>query len=57
MRQKIFRSGNSLTVVVPAKFARQIGLKQGDNVMVRTDIEKGRLICDFPTPRQLQLEK
>lgn len=57
MMQKVFKSGNSLTVVVPADFARNIGVEAGDEVIVNTDTERARLTIKFPAPRQLQLKE
>jgi antitoxin component of MazEF toxin-antitoxin module len=56
MEQKVFRSGNSLTVVISADFVRKIGVKAGDKVIVEQNLKKGRLIINFPAPRQLRLE-
>lgn len=56
MKQKVFKSGNSLTVVVPAFFVKKLGVRAGDKVVVNADIEKERLTIKFPVPRQLRLE-
>lgn len=56
MKQKVFRSGKSLVVVVPAPFVRKIGLEAGDEVEVEEDIKRAVLKINFPTPRQLPLE-
>ncbi|MFZ5844912.1 MAG: AbrB/MazE/SpoVT family DNA-binding domain-containing protein [Patescibacteria group bacterium] len=55
MKQKVFRSGHSLAVVVPAKFARNIALKAGDEVSVRANSQKGKIVYQFPHNTQLLL--
>ena len=57
MKQKIFKTGNSLTVVIPAAFAKIIGVRAGDEVDVKIEIEKAEVKVLFPNPRQLQIGK
>lgn len=52
---KIVQTGNSIAITVPAKFARKIGVKLGDEVTVKTIPEKGQLIATFKSMRQLPL--
>ena len=57
MKQKVFKSGNSLTVVIPAEFAKKVGVKAGDKAVVNTNVKKASLRVVFPAPRQLRLEQ
>ncbi len=52
---KIVQTGNSLAVTIPAKFAKQIGIKLGDEVELQLQPESGRLTIFFKTMRQLPL--
>lgn len=56
MKQKVFKTGNSLAVVVPADFVKKVGVEAGDQVVVDRDLKKASLTYYFPTPRQLQLQ-
>ncbi len=49
---KIARYGNSLTVRLPVAIARELGLRDGDRVMLRT-VDAGVLI---ERPRRTRLE-
>lgn len=55
--QKIFRTGNSLAVTVPSDFARDLGIKSGDEVKVRVDKSRGKIVLEFSGVRQLPLLK
>lgn len=55
MKQKVFRSGHSLAVVVPASFVKDIALKAGDEVKVIVHAQKGRVVYNFPNNTQLPL--
>ena len=55
MNQKVFRTGNSLAVVVPAGFVRLLGVKPKDNVQVFAQPEKGRVVYKFSGALQLPL--
>ncbi len=57
MRQKILRTGHSLAVTVPAEFVKILGLKPGDEVLVKSDIAKGSLHYTFSGTGQLNLLK
>lgn len=57
MKQKIFRTGNSLAVVVPAGFIKLLGVKPKDSVQVITQPEKGRVIYKFSGALQLPLSE
>jgi antitoxin component of MazEF toxin-antitoxin module len=55
--QKIIRSGNSLAITIPAKFAKKIGLKVGDEAKVIIDPIQGTLLVQFKSMRQLTFFK
>ncbi len=44
MARKIFRTGNSMVVSLPAEVLEEIGLELGDEVTVAADRESGRII-------------
>jgi antitoxin component of MazEF toxin-antitoxin module len=52
---KVIKTGNSLAVVVPAKFVNRAGIKAGDNVKVTIKLDQGRVVYDFINIRQLSL--
>ncbi|MDP3998385.1 MAG: AbrB/MazE/SpoVT family DNA-binding domain-containing protein [bacterium] len=52
---KIFRTGNSLAVVVPSRFVESLGLRSGDSVQVNSQVEKGRIVYQFSGVHQLSL--
>lgn len=54
--QKVLRCGNSLAVVIPARFAQELGVKNGDNVKLVTKPEIGRLTIIFSGAKQLPLK-
>lgn len=55
MTQKILKTGNSLAVTIPAKFARIMGLKPGVDVKVKSDLTRGVLTLYFSGSGQLSL--
>jgi len=55
MSQKVFKSGNSLAVVVPAGFTHALGVKASDDVQVEAEPDKGRVIYKFSGALQLPL--
>jgi len=57
MKQKIFKTGNSLTVVIPAAFVKIIGVRPGDEVDVQMEVDRGEIKVLFPSSRQLQIGK
>ena len=57
MKQKIFRTGNSLAVVVPAGFVKLLGIKPKDSVEVLSQPERGRVIYKFSGALQLPLSQ
>lgn len=57
MSQKILKTGNSLAVVIPADFIKNIGAKAGDEVKVFPKPEKGEVLYKFSGACQLPLSK
>ncbi|MBI5465451.1 AbrB/MazE/SpoVT family DNA-binding domain-containing protein [Candidatus Gottesmanbacteria bacterium] len=57
MPQKILKTGNSLAVVVPADFIKNIGAKAGDSVRVFPKPEKGEVLYKFSGAMQLPLSE
>lgn len=55
MAQKVIRTGNSLALTIPAEFVRDVGIRAGDPVKVKTEAEKGRIIYHFQGAKQLPL--
>lgn len=51
----VIKTGNSLAVVVPAKFAKRVGLRSGDKVRVEVRAELGKITYTFLNTRQLPL--
>lgn len=52
---KIIKAGNSIAVTIPAKFARKIGVKAGDEVRISTSQLKSSMTVTFKSARQLPL--
>lgn len=57
MAQKVIKTGNSAAVTIPAYFARDLGIRIGDEVKVNLDPEKGRIIYYFSGAKQLPLSE
>ena len=56
MQQKVIRAGkHSLAVIIPAPFVHSLGIKAGDKVAVKSDIEKGIVRLKFVGAMQLRL--
>lgn len=55
MNQKVIKSGNSLAVTIPSKFAKSVGITISSPVEVETRLETGQLILTFPGMHQLSL--
>lgn len=53
--QKVIKSGNSLAVTVPKKFAQAMGIHKGDNVKIERRIDRGQLILHFSGVQQMTL--
>lgn len=54
--QKVLQTGNSLAVVIPAQFIKDLGIRRGDNVNVVTLPEKSEMVVKFTQSKQLPLE-
>jgi antitoxin MazE len=50
MERKLFRTGNSLTVTIPAALAEELGLQAGTTVEVQVDREHGGLLIKRAAP-------
>ncbi len=57
MTQKVFKTGNSLAVTIPADFAKSVGVKAGDKVKVLAYRENGKIQMTFSGAHQLLLVK
>jgi antitoxin component of MazEF toxin-antitoxin module len=57
MRQKIIRVGNSLGVVIPADFVKDVGIKPGETVIVERRPEDGKVIYNFSGVKQLAIQE
>jgi antitoxin component of MazEF toxin-antitoxin module len=51
----VIKTGNSLAVVVPAKFVKRAGVKPGDKVKVSINLHQGKITYEFINVRQLSL--
>lgn len=56
-KQKVIRSGHSLAVTVPARFAQTIGIKAGQDVQVEVFPEQGQIVYTFSSSKQLPLSE
>lgn len=52
---RVTSAGNSLVVVVPAKFRNQLGIEAGDNVEIHLNMKDGEITYKFLNIRQLNL--
>jgi antitoxin component of MazEF toxin-antitoxin module len=58
LKQKIIKTGNSLAVTIPSQFAKSIGIKPGEQVIVNTNEEKAEITYVFSASlKQLPLSK
>lgn len=57
MAQKVFKTGNSLAVTLPAGFVSSVGIRAGDQVRVKEEPEKSRLVYQFSATTQLPLDE
>ena len=53
--QKVYKTGNSLGVTIPAKFAKYLGVKAGTLVRQQVDRAEGKVTYTFIGSSQLQL--
>ena len=54
-RQKIFKTGNSLAVTLPFRLVNQLGLKPGQEVEMKVNLERLRVSYKFRGVKQLSL--
>jgi len=54
-RQKIIRTGNSLAVTIPAHLVRELGVRAGNEVEVKSEAGRSRMVCNFSGSGQLVL--
>jgi len=57
LKQKIFKTGNSLALTVPAAFVQMVGVKCGQEAEAVIDPGKGKLTFKFFGNRQLPLSQ
>jgi antitoxin component of MazEF toxin-antitoxin module len=55
MKQKIIKVGNSLGVTIPADFVKNAGIKPGDKVEVKKNIEENKIVYKFSGATQLHI--
>lgn len=55
MKQKVYKSGSSLVVVVPSEFVEVVGVKAGDEVNVKINYKVGTIRYGFSGAKQLTL--
>lgn len=53
----VFRTGNSLAVTVPASFVQALGVKPGDKVLVKEEIERASVSYRFSGTQQMTLSQ
>ena len=53
--QKVLRTGNSLAVVIPSRFVRDVAIKPGDPVHVAADRRRGKITYTFQNVTQLPI--
>jgi len=47
MKRKVIRTGNSLAITIPYWFAREVGIKAGDEAEYKVRVGKSKLIVKF----------
>ncbi len=55
--QKVIRTGNSLAVTIPVKFAKDLSVKRGDDVRVEKRLDRGTLTIYFQGIQQLPISQ
>lgn len=53
--QKVIRTGHSLALTIPAKFARALAVRKGDQVRVEKRVDRGTLTYIFSGVQQLSI--
>ncbi len=56
-KQKIIKTGNSLAVTIPSRFAHSLGIKPGGEVEVEIKPETGQIVYTFSGAKQLPLSQ
>lgn len=56
-KQKIIKTGNSLAVTIPSEFAKMVGIKAGQDVVVKIEPETGQVTYTFTGTKQLLLSQ
>lgn len=57
LKKAVIRTGNSLGLVIPSRFVKQVGIKPGDEVEVSYDVYRGEICYRIVSRRQLTLVK
>lgn len=57
LRKTVIKTGNSLGLVIPSRFVKRVGVRQGDEVEVEYDIFNGEIRYRIVSRRQLTLVK
>ncbi len=55
MKRRVFKTGHSFAVTVPGQIVRGWNIQLGEEVEIKVDDNKQRLIYCFPKPRQISL--
>ncbi len=55
MKRRIFRTGHSLAVTIPRLAVKTWDLQAGEEVEVKVEYRRQRLVIIFQTPRQISL--
>jgi len=55
MKRRTFKTGHSLAVTVPGQIVRSWNLQPGEEVDIKVDNRRQRLVYYFPKPRQISL--
>lgn len=55
MIQRVIKTGNSLAVTIPSKFAKDLGIMRGDEVAVDKRQDRGMLTFHFRGVQQLAI--
>ena len=57
LKKTVIRTGNSLGLVIPSRFVKQVGVRSGDEVELTYDVFKGEITYRVVSRRQLTLVK
>ena len=54
--RRVIKTGNSLAVTIPSRFAKEMGIGPGDEVEVKVSVNKTRVVVKFlKKPKQISL--